>query len=92
MTDQEIIEDRAKKYGEPTTFFEAHGIMCQVLTCYAKSGQGDINHAHLASLKMVLLKVLRSAWNPEGEDNYCDARNYITIAEMCAKDLKNGDK
>jgi len=29
---------------------------------------------------------LRSVWNPGLQDNYVDARNYVTIAEMCAKE------
>jgi len=28
------------------------------------------------------LKVVRSTWNPTMDDNYCDGRNYFTIAEM----------
>ena len=39
-----------------------------------------------AAMKFVLLKVLRSTWNPNVEDNYCDARNYISIAEKCVNE------
>jgi len=31
---------------------------------------------------MVLLKCLRSAWNPSTQDNFPDLRNYGSIAEM----------
>jgi hypothetical protein len=84
MTDEEIMEDRQKKYGPPKRCFETWAIMCEELNKYAKES-GNINLPHLYALKMDLLKIVRSAWNPNTEDNYCDARNYISIAEDCAK-------
>ena len=93
MTDEEILKDREEKYGSPDLFFSTYGSMCRMLDCYAEaSSQDPIDEAHLSAMKMVLLKVLRSVWNPEVEDNYCDARNYISIAEDCVKGLKSGDK
>jgi len=87
MTDEEILFDRQGKYGPPTKFFETYGEMCRLLTQYAEdSNQETINAGHLEALRFVLMKVLRSTWNPDIEDNYCDARNYISIAEGCAKE------
>ena len=82
--DEEIMEDRMKKYGPPRLFFQTYGQMCQLLDIFAEaSGQESINEGHLAALKQVLLKVLRSTWDPNHLDNYCDARNYISISEKC---------
>ena len=90
MTDKEILEDRQDKYGPPELFFGIFGEMARLLDRYAEaSGQEYINEAHLSAMKMVLLKVLRSTWNPTVEDNYCDARNYISIAEGCNKGMKS---
>ena len=83
--DSEIMEDRMKKYGPPKLFFKTYGDMCRLLDLYAEeSNQEQINEGHIAALKQVLLKVLRSVWSPEISDNYCDARNYISISEECA--------
>ena len=61
--------------------------MCRLIEQYSvSSSQETINDAHLEALKMVLLKILRSTWNPSVLDNYADARNYITIAADCAKE------
>ena len=88
-TDSEIMEDRMKKYGPPKLFFKTYGDMCRLLDLYAEeSDQEQINEGHLVAMKQVLLKVLRSVWSPEILDNYCDARNYISISEECA----NGEK
>jgi len=89
MTDDEILVDRQSKYGPPKLFFKTYGGMCRLLEQYSdssSSNQETINDAHLAALKMVILKVLRSTWNPILEDNYKDGRNYLTIAEDCAKE------
>ena len=85
MTDQEIFKDRESKYGKPEEFFTAYGAMCEILDRYAALGQGELNYGHLSALKLVLLKVLRSGFCPEHEDSYPDMRNYVSIAEMCAK-------
>lgn len=90
MTDEEIMEDRQKKYGPPELFFKNYGEMCRILDTYAEaSGQEVIDESHLSAMKFVLLKVLRSTWDPNVEDNYCDARNYISIAEGCVKKSAN---
>jgi hypothetical protein len=87
MTDEEIMEDREGKYGPPELFFKNYGEMCRIIDSYAEaSGQEEINESHLSAMKFVLLKVLRSTWNPNVEDNYCDARNYISIAEKCVNE------
>lgn len=87
MTDEEILKDREEKYGSPDLFFSTYGSMCRLLDCYAEeSYNSTINVGHISAMKMVLLKVLRSVWNPELEDNYCDARNYISIAEKCVNE------
>jgi hypothetical protein len=83
MNDKEILKDREAKYGKPREFFKAYGAMCEILDRYACMGQGEANYAHLSAMKMVILKVLRSVWNPGLKDNFADARNYITIAEKC---------
>ena len=83
MDDLEILEDRRSKYGPPELFFETYGEMCRLLDRYAEaSDQESVNNGHLMALKMVILKVVRSTWNPTMDDNYCDGRNYFTIAEM----------
>ena len=74
MTDDEILIDRQSKYGPPKLFFKTYGEMCRLLDEYSSSSNQE-----------TILKVLRSAWNPNLEDNYKDGRNYITIAEECAK-------
>ncbi len=85
MTDDEILKDRESKYGPPEMFFKTYGEMSKLLDLYAEaSNQDKINESHLSAMKLVLLKVLRSTWNPYVDDNYCDARNYISIAEQCA--------
>lgn len=89
-TDKEIIEDRQKKYGPPDSYFEIYAVICKAFDEYALKGQKDqINYGHLTLIKIVLLKLLRSVWNPELSDNYCDARNYITFAENLSKKSKN---
>tara|TARA_Y100001963_G_C6769673_1_gene444191 strand:+ start:1794 stop:2078 length:285 start_codon:yes stop_codon:yes gene_type:complete len=80
--DRKIIQDRAEKYGDPKDFFPRYGQMCEILRVHAVQGQKEVNQAHLQALEMVLLKALRSAWNPQTSDNYCDLRNYGSIAEM----------
>jgi hypothetical protein len=91
MTDEDILKDREGKYGPPELFFEVYGRMTRTLDEYAEaSGQELVNEGHLCAMKMVLLKVLRSTWNPAVEDNYCDGRNYFSIAELCSKDSKEG--
>ena len=84
MNDEEILKDRELKYGNPEQFFESYGAMCELLDRYACMGQRKPNYAHLASLKLVLLKVLRSGFYPGHTDNYADMRNYASISEMCA--------
>ena len=85
MTDDEILKDRESRYGPPELFFKNYGEMCRILDLYAEASDQDrINESHLSAMKLVLLKVLRSTWNPYVGDNYCDARNYISIAESCA--------
>ena len=88
MTDEEILFDRQEKYGPAMRCFETWSAMCEELNRYAKESP-NTNIPHLYALKMDLLKIVRSVWNPEIEDNYCDARNYISIAEGCAKERAN---
>ena len=84
-TDESVIEDREEVYGPPRLFFESYGAICEVMDEYAHVGQGKgCNSAHLSSMKMAMLKILRSCWCPDVEDNYVDARNYVSIAEMNA--------
>ena len=90
MNDKKILKDREAKYGKPHEFFEAYGAICEILDRYASVGQGEAHYAHLSAMKMAMLKVLRSVWNPGLEDNYADARNYITIAEKCVKKSGGG--
>ena len=60
--------------------------MWERLDEYAHVGQGkDVNYGHLSSTKMVLLKLVRSVWCPDVEDNYVDSRNYVSIAEMTTR-------
>ena len=85
MTDEEIIKDRENKYGPPKRCFETWATMCETLNQYANES-GNVNPAHLYALKMNLLKVVRSVWNPNIKDNYKDGRNYLTIAYKCIED------
>jgi hypothetical protein len=84
MTDEEIIKDRANKYGPARRCFETWTIMCETLNRYAKESP-NTDLVHLYALKMALLKIVRSAWNPNIEDNYKDGRNYLTIAHQCTE-------
>ena len=88
MSDEEILKDRESKYGPPKRCLETWATMCETLNQYAKES-GNVNIAHLYSLKMNLLKIVRSAWNPNIEDNYKDGRNYLTIAEICVQEGAN---
>ena len=85
MTDEQILEDRESKYGPPKRCFETWAIMCETLNQYAKES-GNVNLAHLYALKMNLLKIVRSVWNPTIDDNYKDGRNYVTIAKQCTEE------
>ena len=81
--DFRVMEDREEVYGPPMLFFESYGAICEVMDEYAHIGQGKgCNYAHLSSMKMAMLKILRSCWCPDVEDNYVDGRNYMSIAEM----------
>jgi len=91
MTDEEILKDRAAKYGPPKRCFETWSTMCETLNEYAKES-GNVNLPHLYALKMDLLKIVRSAWNPTIEDNYKDGRNYLTIAHQCTENTERGHK
>ena len=82
--DSEIIEDRIEKYGHHQDFFETYGQMCELVGNYASMNGKVVNAGHISALNMVLLKVLRSAWSPSLADNYCDGRNYFSIAEAQA--------
>ena len=84
-TDKEIEKDREGKYGPPLKFFRVYQEMCKLLTEYSELSKHDKPDGHLEVLRFVLLKVLRSSWNPGVEDNYCDARNYINFAERFTK-------
>jgi len=85
MTDEEILKDREKKYGTPKRCFETWSGMCTLLNTYANEANTN-NPEHLYALKMALLKIVRSVWNPDIEDNYKDGRNYITIAKEVKHD------
>ena len=85
MSEEQILEDRESKYGPPVRCFETWATMCETLNQYAKES-GNVNLPHLYSLKMDLLKIVRSAWNPNIADNYKDGRNYVTIAKQCTEE------
>lgn len=85
MTDEEILKDRQNKYGPPKRCFETWAIMCETLNRYAKESP-NTDLVHLYALKMALLKIVRSAWNPKIEDSYKDGRNYITLAKQMTED------
>ena len=84
MTDEEILIDREQKYGSPIRCFQTWSGMCVLLHQYADEAN-SVNPEHLYALKMALLKIVRSAWNPSIEDNYADGRNYLTIAQQCSE-------
>ena len=85
MSDEEILKDRASKYGPAKRCFETWSTMCEELNKYAKESP-NTNIPQLYALKMDLLKIVRSVWNPKIEDNYKDGRNYLTIAHKCSED------
>lgn len=87
MTDIEIIQDREEKYGPPKECFETWATICAALDKYAHESPWE-NKAHLHSLKMVALKMVRSVWNPYTDDNYVDGRNYLSIAQLCSRDAE----
>ena len=87
MTDEQILEDRESKYGPPKRCFETWAIMCETLNRYAKESP-NTDLVQLYALKMALLKIVRSVWNPTISDNYKDGRNYCTIAQKCSE-VKN---
>ena len=88
MNDEEILQDRATKYGPPKRCFQTWSTMCEALNTYAKeSPNTDI--AHLYSCKMALLKIVRSVWNPHIEDSYKDGRNYLTLAKQMITEDKH---
>lgn len=95
--DKTIMAARAKIYGPVNEQFETIGEIWKSMNLYfQKLNEGnELNSTawgHLSALDMVIVKMVRSIANPYIEDNYIDARNYITIAENIAKKDKNKAK
>ena len=88
-TDSQIMKDRAKQYGPVKSQMETIGMIQAELFryCMARNDNqpSSSSLAHLASLNQVVVKLVRSVGNRAHEDNYCDGRNYLTIAEGCAE-------
>ena len=88
-TDAEIMKDRSKAYGPVGSQMQVIGsIQFELFRyCMARNDNqpSSSSLAHLASLNQVVVKLVRSVGNRAHEDNYCDGRNYLTIAEGCAE-------
>jgi len=93
MTDEEILEERGKKYGHIPPMWETIGQMQFILSQFAFTSQFDRGDdvldskraAHLAAMNMVIVKIVRSVYDPEHIDNYQDGRNYLTIGDEVMK-------
>ena len=88
LTDAQIMKQRGKLYGDADLMWKAIGRLHRTLDDYYREIHGntvpdDEFEAHLACLKEALVKVVRSVATPEHQDNYCDGRNYLTIAGDC---------
>ena len=87
LTDAEIMRDRAKEYGPVKSQMAVIGTIQMELSKYClERNEGKPAPkalAHLAALNLAVTKMVRSVSNREHEDNYCDGRNYLSIAEMC---------
>jgi hypothetical protein len=88
-TDSQIMKDRAKAYGPAVSQMAVIGVIQMELSKYClERSEGKPSRealAHLASLNLGIVKVVRAISNPGHGDNYCDGRNYATIAEECAE-------
>jgi len=82
MTDEEIMKDRAKSYGDAKVSFQG---IANLWTNYI-----DYNiEPHEVAIMMALLKInrIKTAEGDSLKDSFQDARNYLTLAEG----LKNGE-
>ena len=87
--DNKVLNERAEKYGDPKDAFEAYGAMCEIMHRFSLTSPNPNSLAHISALRMVLLKILRAVYTPSHSDNYIDARNYLTIAELCVSGDSN---
>jgi len=86
--DKDIMEERGEIYGPVEPMWRAIGsIQWSNFTfllqkCNSERRKPTIEEtAHLASINMVAVKMVRSIQNPGYKDSYVDGRNYLTIAE-----------
>ena len=88
-TDSQIMEARAKQYGPVKSQMETIGVIQMELSKYClERNEGKPSRealAHLAAMNMAAVKLIRAIGNPGHVDNYCDGRNYLTIAEGCTE-------
>ena len=85
LTDSEIMETRAKQYGPVKSQMETTGVIQMELFRYCLERNNNQPSpwalGHLAAMNMAAVKLVRAIGNPGHVDNYCDGRNYLTIAE-----------
>ena len=84
-TDKQVMETRAKQYGPVKSQMETIGVIQMELFryCLERNNNQPSSWAlgHLAAMNMAAVKLVRAISNPGHGDNYCDGRNYLTIAE-----------
>ena len=91
-SDDEIMEERGSQYGEAYEMWTTIGnnqwnlVEFALVTAHDKArGMTIKEKAHLACMNMVVVKMVRSMYDQEEDDNYADARNYLTIAQKITK-------
>lgn len=90
VEDIDIIAQRMVVYGPPEPQWITIGVIQHELHRYYLSTLSKEERpcpsalGHLAAQKMAIVKIVRSLNSPEYEDNYCDGRNYLTIAQKTA--------
>tara|TARA_R100001244_G_scaffold86984_1_gene66664 strand:+ start:747 stop:1139 length:393 start_codon:yes stop_codon:yes gene_type:complete len=92
LTDDEVLQERAKIYGPVEPMWETIGcqqwlnFMYLFQTCADRGRDptpGELGH--LGAMNMNVVKMVRSIRTPEHPDNYVDGRNYWTIGGMMVK-------
>jgi len=88
MTPEEIVKERAKKYGDPAQFFVALEEVWTIMDVLKAGSPNHIDGVH-ANLKMIVMKALRLCHTPDHKDSLVDIEGYKICLEEC---LKNGKR
>jgi len=83
----ELVEQRAKEYGDPIPFFQSYEIMCEALDGYQKTSEMKIPGCKI-TLHLIALKMLRLAYNPTHEDSLDDLEGYTLIFKRFVNNAK----